>query len=121
MNSTTQDSLNGMLRYWEKLLGESPFAEQEVEICRRLLKSHVPLTDEELEAYFDRLQGPEGCDFKNGSWKCKGGNDKTKSAEILENIGCNDEEIALMHDYVDVFGGHCDCEIVFNAMDRMLP
>ena len=72
---------------------------------------------ERWEEFVKRLQGPEGCDFvqeKDGpTWLCEGGDDKTFATKILRSMGGIDVQATLKrcHEY----GGHCDCEILFNV------
>lgn len=62
--------------------------------------------------FADRLGGPEGCDFKNNTWKCNNLEDRPFATAILESMGA-DVEASL--DYFYENGGHCDCEILFNV------
>lgn len=82
------------------------------------------LTLEQWEEYFARLEGPEGCDFRESpewSWKCHGGNDKSYSREILFKMDLPIETINEALDCVHSLGGHCDCEVLFNAAERIYP
>jgi hypothetical protein len=36
-------------------------------------------------------------------------------------MGLDDDEVASVHRLVNALGGHCDCEIIFNAAERILP
>jgi hypothetical protein len=65
-----------------------------------------------------RLEGPEGCDFKEDekgkvTWKCAGKNDKSFAMDILKTMpGINvDDSLA----FFEGSGGMCDCEILFNV------
>ena len=56
------------------------------------------LTKEQLEEFFSRLKGEEGCDFKKDAegkttLKCKGGNDKSKAIEILKKMGISEKDL----------------------------
>lgn len=74
------------------------------------------------QEFVDRLEGPEGCDFKeigegNGfdlSWNCGGENDKSLAQAILSDMGLTYEEIEESCEYFISHGGYCDCEILFN-------
>ena len=73
------------------------------------------------DEFCDRLEGKEGCNFKenkNGktTWKCKGENDKTFAKKLIKNFKGIDVEGSLR--YFDEHGGHCDCEILFNVDPR---
>ena len=68
------------------------------------------------EQFFERLEGPEGCNFtedkkENIEWKCK--NDHAFTRKILTKMGNIDVENSLL--YFSNHGGHCDCEILFNT------
>src|SRR4051812_26215878 len=74
--------------------------------------------------FFDRLQGPEGCDFKEEpvedgepkiAWRCGGGYDRTYARAILEAMGYDEAYIERSFAFFDEHGGHCDCEILFNV------
>jgi hypothetical protein len=88
-----------------------------------------PLDDTRLGEYLTRLEGPEGCDFTRAAgsdpdditWTCGGGTDKSKSHAILKAMGLDSSDIFRVHLVVDALGGHCDCEILFNAASRMVP
>lgn len=70
------------------------------------------------EEFCDRLNGPEGCDFKKDpdvTWRCGGGNDKSYATTILTSMGLSLAEIAGSLAYYHDRGGHCDCEILFNV------
>lgn len=48
--------------------------------------------------FLEKLEGPDGCDFKkdeNGkiTWRCKGGKDKSLAVAIMQSMG--DGEFAL--------------------------
>ena len=99
-------------------------AEQEVAIARA--KEIMPLG--RWQEYFKRLEGPEGCDFKwegpgetNASWKCAGGNDKSYSEAILTAMGLDERTINEALECVHSLGGHCDCEVLFNAAEGIDP
>lgn len=87
------------------------------------------LSPERWEEYFARLEGPEGCDFKEETpgdvstmtWRCAGGFDKSYSRTILAEMGLAKSSIAEVLAYVESFGGHCDCEVLLNAAERILP
>ena len=80
------------------------------------------LTKEQMDEFFLRLKGEEGCDFReddNGkmTWKCKGGNDKTYSLQILKKMSISQSEIDEFLNFCHINEGHCDCEIIFNIND----
>ena len=83
------------------------------------------LSEDVWAEFFALLEGPAGCDFKKDdndqiTWTCAGGNDKTFATKILENMGIDKESINEALQLVHSLGGHCDCEILFNAEERIL-
>lgn len=85
------------------------------------------LTKSRIEEFFERLEGPEGCDFKiphdgleEATWKCGGGIDKSRSISILKKMGISQDEYLAFLAKCHNFGGHCDCEIIFNARDNFI-
>jgi hypothetical protein len=77
-----------------------------------------------MTEFFDKLAGPEGCDFKDDpdrgmTWQCAGGTDKSISMRILGEMGISYAQAQVFLAECDRNGGHCDCEIIFNAMERM--
>ncbi len=121
MNATTTASLERLRDYWRDEGDPYP----EVAAIDRLLAEPPALTDEQYAEWFERLEGPEGCDFKDGddgiTWTCAGGTDKSKSQAILAAMGVADPEAARALALADLLGGHCDCEVLFNAAGRILP
>ncbi len=82
------------------------------------------MTDAQWAEFFDRLEGPEGCDFKEDAdgkttWNCAGGNDKTHARAILTAMSLDPIHISDVLHEVEYFGGYCDCEILFNAAPRI--
>lgn len=73
--------------------------------------------------FLDRLEGREGCDFKEKipgdknsvTWKCKGGKNKNFAEKILKKMGFDDKQIKKSFNYFESHGGYCDCEILFNV------
>ena len=83
------------------------------------------MTKKQLKEFFARLEGPEGCDFKenekgNTTWNCKSGMDKTHAKRILKKMGIPKDEATDFLALCDENGGHCDCEILFNAEERIM-
>lgn len=120
MSAQAKAAVGTLLEYWREV--DSPFSAEVIDEGEALLALTLPLSDEQLDVYLDRLFGPEGCDFKEdgeATWTCKGGTDKSSSQAILEDMGLDAEQVELVHRYVDYLGGHCDCEILLNAAPRM--
>jgi len=69
--------------------------------------------------FFDRLEGPEGCNFREEDgqlrFNCGGGADQSKAVTILHRMGFDGISIAQSQDYFNAHGGFCDCEILFNV------
>lgn len=127
MNETTKTTLEDYRAYWAEQPESNPFRDEHLaDIELILADQNILPSDEKWDEYFTRLEGPEGCDFQEDeegkvTWQCASGNDKTKSTEILLAMGMSEEEIATIHRLVDQLGGHCDCEIIFNAARNILP
>ena len=84
------------------------------------------MTKKQLKEFFKKLEGPEGCNFREDDkgkmiWNCKAGEDKSHSVKILEEMGIPTQEIVSFLEKCSKRGGHCDCEIIFNAADKLLP
>lgn len=82
------------------------------------------LARKQLDEFFSRLEGPEGCDFKEDekgkvTWKCKGGKDRSKAFEILRKMEISEKDIAVFISLCETYGGYCDCEILFNAEEHI--
>ena len=85
------------------------------------------LTFDQWQEFFVLLEGPDGCNFKEErpgdpssiTWNCKGGMDKTYSKAILAKMGVPDAAAWVILSYCESLGGHCDCEVLFNAEERI--
>lgn len=69
--------------------------------------------------FYNLLSGPEGCNFVEGAdgkpiWTCHGGFDKRFAWSILTRYFPQVDPVASMN-YFEAHGGHCDCEVLFNA------
>ncbi len=86
------------------------------------------ITKKEMSEFLDRLQGPEGCDFRQPdpddvnsiTWNCAGDNDTSLSRRTLIDMGRSEEDIKEILDIAATSGGYCDCEITFNATEALL-
>ena len=74
--------------------------------------------------FCDRLEGPEGCNFREREdgeivWNCASHETVepafSKSEKILAEMGLSPDEINLSLNYFREHGGHCDCEVLFNC------
>ncbi len=54
------------------------------------------------------------------TWKCKSGNDKSLAKKILKKMKISENDITELLEECDEHGGHCDCEILFNAKDDLI-
>ena len=90
--------------------------------------SHTLLEEPQWNYFFHELEGPNGCDFtqtdpndvKTITWHCNGGMDKSFAATILAKMdGVSEGTASAVLTYVESLGGHCDCEIIFNAVERI--
>lgn len=85
------------------------------------------MTKEQITEFLNRLEGPEGCNFhrtdpsdvNTTKWTCFGGNDKRFARKILNSMNIGKKEIEEFLQHCDELGGHCDCEILFNAAERL--
>jgi hypothetical protein len=79
---------------------------------------------EVLSGFFDIMHGPDGCDFRqdeNGkwTWRCYGGMDQRYARAALESLGVEERWMERFLCLCRDLGGHCDCEILLNAMERL--
>lgn len=94
------------------------------EIDGAVEQARLLMTMEQWREFFFRLEGPEGCDFRETptfTWKCAGGTDQTFSRVILPKMGLDESTVDEVLQCVSSLGGHCDCEILFNAAERIDP
>lgn len=74
----------------------------------------------QIENLLKFLEGPEGCNFREVEdggvrWSCDGTLHKTVS--WMQEYGV---DIAVELPHIVLRGGHCDCEVVFNVIDKLL-
>lgn len=75
------------------------------------------------QEFFNRLCGPEGCDFKNNpdpsqiKWNCTGGRECPKARAILTTMDFDEGWIEASILWFAKQGADCDCEILFNIED----
>ena len=82
------------------------------------------MNKKQIKEFLERLEGKEGCNFrkdKNGetTWKCKGGMNKDLSIKILDKMGISRSKQEEFLGRCTLSGGHCDCEILFNAAEKL--
>lgn len=81
----------------------------------------------QVEEFLEKLEGPEGCAFKEEipgdsdsvTWNCKGGIDQSLSIAILDKMNIPKNEQIEFLKLCTSHGGHCDCEILFNAAEHL--
>jgi hypothetical protein len=85
----------------------------------------VILPPERWPDFVDRLAGPAGCHFREEGgkirWDCCGNSHKYLAAGILASMGLDEEDIEATLRFCEQEGGHCDCEILLNVAEQMLP
>lgn len=69
------------------------------------------------EEFFKRLEGPEGCNFRQNEagnivWNCDNTTERPFARKILADMGFDVERSLAQFERE---GGYCDCEIVFNV------
>ena len=82
----------------------------------------------DMERFFERLEGSEGCDFKEEvpgdvssiTWKCTCGGDKSLSLRILKLMGVSIKDSDEFLNACDKLGGYCDCRICLLTKEKML-
>ena len=125
MNDKTESSLRVLRNYWSTTAASSPFSEEQIGAIDALVADPPSFTDAQWEFFFDTLAGPGYCNFRQGpsgdTWDCKGGTDLTFTKEILGEMLDDEVKRDRVLSIIDVFGGHCDCEVVFNVQERVLP
>jgi len=81
------------------------------------LRKELDMTEREIKEFFDRLNSEEGISIsKNGS-KC---HEYHYTKLILNRMGIQPKTQKKFLDLCRYYGGHCDCEIYFNARPRFL-
>ncbi|HEY5630929.1 MAG TPA: DUF2695 domain-containing protein, partial [Nitrososphaeraceae archaeon] len=83
----------------------------------------MKITKRKIKEYLDRLESPEGCNFKDGvnglTWRCNGGTDKSYSIAILKDMKFSPVQIDEILQVAEEGGGFCDCEVLFNAIETL--
>lgn len=83
------------------------------------------ITKKQAKEFFKRLEGPEGCDFRKDeqgklSWNCNNKGNYKHTTAVLGKMGVSVVEIEAFLEMCRGFGGYCDCEILFNAEEKVL-
>ncbi len=78
------------------------------------------MTRQQFRRLCEYLQGPDGCNFEDApdepdgmTWDCDGTLKLTRRWLKRHNLDIETNVAAL-----NACGGYCDCEIIFNAVDR---
>jgi hypothetical protein len=77
--------------------------------------------------FLEMLGDKEGCNFrykivnkkKEVIWNCDS-RSHTKARAILKKLKLSKQEIDEVIRFCELNGGHCDCEILFNAEEALL-
>lgn len=78
------------------------------------------LSPAQLTEFIQRLDGPEGCDFKvDGTWSCPGGQDLSQARAVLAAMGFEPDVTETLLGCFTALGGYCSCEVLFNAVERI--
>ena len=74
-----------------------------------IAESDYKLNKEEIRIFFTKLANyPDGCL-----------GDYTHSKEILNEMNINQKDQDSFLEICRIYGGHCDCEIILNALDSI--
>jgi hypothetical protein len=80
------------------------------------------MKNKQIKELLTRLEGPEGCNFRyekgKGVWNCR--QDFYYARKILRKMEIPKEERDALIKECKEHGGHCDCEILFNAEEHLL-
>jgi len=88
----------------------------------------LKLDVERIKKFLDRLEGPEGCNFREEvkgdpdtiTWTCDGiPRSRALAKKILTNMNVTQEEQEEVLAICEANGGYCDCEILFNAKEAL--
>ena len=84
----------------------------------RLFKD-LSLTKAQIREFLNRLAGNEGCQYNGIEWRC-GGPQFTYAKNILTLMKIPKAEQEKSLELCKEFGGYCDCEILMNAVPKLL-
>ena len=71
--------------------------------------------------FYRRLEGPDGCNFRERTWDCTAESDRPHARKILTAMGFTQVQIEATLHYFSSKGGVCDCEILFNVAPQPAP
>lgn len=81
------------------------------------LRSRLQISKEELAEFFSKMVSGDGISLSRKGANCNG---YTMSKKILDEMNIKKETQDSFFALCDYYGGHCDCEIIFNAKSRFL-
>jgi len=81
------------------------------------LRSKLQINKEELAEFFSKLISSDGISLSRKGANCNG---YTMSKKILDEMSIKKETQDSFFALCEYYGGHCDCEIIFNAKSRFL-
>jgi len=98
-------------------LGVFVFVEERAMNDRKPIGNIMTPGHPQWEEFCKRLGGPEGCNFREDErgktiWTCNGSTARPFATAILEDMKA---DIPASLAYFSQWGGHCDCEILFNV------
>jgi len=84
------------------------------------------MNQDQIKEFLNRLESPEGCNFREEVkgkpesivWNCD--SDYKHSRRILTKMSIPKAEQDGFLERCGEHGGHCDCEILFNAEEHLL-
>lgn len=93
---------------------------------QRALEARTLLTEEQIDRFACLLEGPEGCNFHHDAqgilrWNCEGKRDLSRARRILTSMEIPPATAEAFLGCCVANGGHCSCEILLNAIDRIAP
>lgn len=81
------------------------------------------MNKKQIVEFLNRLRGKEGCNFrgkgKNLKWACDA-KTQTLSRKILTTMKISKAEQDKFLKRCEKYGGYCDCEILFNAEEKLV-
>ena len=81
------------------------------------LRSKLQINKKELSMFFNKLISDDGISLSREGSRCNG---YATSKKILDEMNIKKETQKDFFALCGYYGGHCDCEIIFNAKSRFL-
>ena len=122
MNEFMQASLRKELARWREAPDDLPVFEHEskgdmIGEIQLALERPCSLTEDRWNLFFGKLLHERLGGELPGT--CKG--DLANSKAVMREMGLTDQEVVAALRVAHILGGHCDCEMVLNVVDRILP